>query len=279
MGRIVFWIRLLAAALGLLCTAASGAEPAAPKAKAAKSAPEAPRPPLRVCLVSGANDSKPYVTDTTLRDLAEYLRREDRMVCEVVVMDAAGKNFVHLERLLEADAAIFFVRRKTPEPAQLAVLRQFFASGKGFIALRSTSHAWENWPDFDVEVLGARYGRNGTGNFGDAERLIFKPHAIWEGVTNPTKIGVALTTRRDLYRYGDLAPDLDIILEGETKNGRMPVAWTRTREAGGRLFHVALGYAEEVAMPGYRRMVRNALYWVTKTPVPADKTVTKKTED
>ncbi|MBL9212519.1 MAG: ThuA domain-containing protein [Opitutaceae bacterium] len=276
---MVSWIRRVTAGLLLLGSVAGAAEPAAAATKAAKTVPPAPRPALRVCLVSGANDSQPYATDTTLAELAEYLRREDKMVCEVVVMNPGGTGFVNLERLLEADAAVFFVRRKTPDAAQLALLRQFFASGKGFIALRSTSHAWENWPDFDVEILGARYGRNGTGNFGNAERLLFKPHAIWEGVTNPTKIGVALTTRRDLYRYDELAPDLDVILEGETKNGRMPVAWTRTREGGGRLFHVALGYAEEVAMPGYRRMVRNALYWVTKTPVPVEKPAAKKTED
>ena len=271
-----FWIRQAVFSLACVPALVFGAATGSPVTKTLK---EAPRPPLRVCLVSGANDSKPYATDTTLTELADYLRKEDKMVCEVVAMNPAGTGFVNLERLLEADAAVFFVRRKTPDPMQLAILRQFFASGKGFIALRSTSHAWENWPDFDVEVLGARYGRNGTGNFGNAERLLFKTHPIWEGVTNPTKIGVALTTRRDLYRYGDLAPDLDIILEGETKNGRIPVAWTRPREGGGRLFHVALGYAEEVALPGYRRMVRNALYWVTKTPVPADQTVTKKSDD
>lgn len=264
------------AGLAILLGPGFGAEPAPSAVKAAKAAP---RPPLRVCLVSGANDSKPYATDTTLKQLADYLRKEDRMVREVVVMNPAGTGFVSLERLLAADAAIFFVRRKTPDAAQLAILRQFFASGKGFIALRSTSHAWDNWRDFDVEVLGARYGRNGTGDFGNAERLVFKTHPIWEGVTNPTKIGVALTTRRDLYRYDEWAPDLDIILEGETTNGRMPVAWTRTGEGGARLFHVALGYAEEVAMPGYRRMVRNALYWVTKTPVPVDRPAAKKTED
>jgi type 1 glutamine amidotransferase len=265
-----FRIRLVTVSLGFWASLAGAADP-----KAAAPA----LPPLRVCLVSGANDSKPYATDTTLRDLAAFLSKEDKMVCEVVVMNAAGTGFVNLERLLEADAAIFFVRRKTPDAAQLAILRQFFASGKGFIALRSTSHAWENWPDFDVEVLGARYGRNGTGNFGNAGRLIFKSHPIWEGVTNPTKIGVALTTRRDLYRYSEFAPDLDVILEGETKHGRMPVAWTRTREDGGRLFHVALGYADEVAMPGYRRMVRNALYWVTRTPLPIDRPAPKKPEN
>lgn len=272
MSRLVVWIRLAAAVAGLPVAAWS----AAPKTPAAEP-PASPRPPLRVCLVSGANESRPYATDDSLRDLAGHLGREDRMICDVVVWQGGG--FVQLERLLEADAAVFFVRRKTPDPAQLEILRRFFASGKGFIALRSTSHAWENWPDFDVEVLGARYGRNGTGNFGDAERLIFRPHPIWEGVTNPTAIGVALTTRRDLYRYGDLAPDLEIILEGETKLGRMPVAWTRTREGGGRLFHVALGYADEVAMPGYRRMVRNALYWVTRTPLPVEKPAPKKSEN
>jgi len=198
MRQIVFGIQLVMAGLAILLGPGFGAEPAPSAVKAAKAAP---RPPLRVCLVSGANDSKPYATDTTLKELADYLRKEDRMVCEVVVMNPAGTGFVSLERLLAADAAIFFVRRKTPDAAQLAILRQFFASGKGFIALRSTSHAWDNWRDFDVEVLGAR------------------------------------------------------------------------------LFHVALGYAEAVAMPGYRRMVRNALYWVTKTPVPVDRPAAKKTED
>ena len=126
------------AGLAILLGPGFGAEPAPSAVKAAKAAP---RPPLRVCLVSGANDSKPYATDTTLKELADYLRQEDRMVREVVVMNPAGTGFVSLERLLAADAAIFFVRRKTPDAAQLAIRRQFFASGKGFIALRSTSHA------------------------------------------------------------------------------------------------------------------------------------------
>jgi type 1 glutamine amidotransferase len=251
------------------------------KAKAGKSAaaaaPEAPRT-FRVCLVSGANESKPYSTDKSLRALAEYLRTEHKMVCEVLVVNAAGTGFDGVERLLEADAAVFFVRRKKLDAHNLEVIRRFFESGKGIIALRSTSHAWDDWPDFDAEILGASYGRNGTGNFGNAERLLFQPHPIWEGVTNPTRIGVALTTRRDLYRYTDIAPDLTVILEGETKHGRMPVAWTRVRGAT-RIFHVALGYADEMESPAYRQMIRNAVYWVTNMKPPAPKTPAKKAED
>lgn len=237
----------------------------------------APSPPLRVCLVSGANESKPYGTDASLRELADYLRTEHKMICEVLVTNPAGTGFENVDRLLEADAAVFFVRRKKLDEHNLSVLRRFFASGKGVVALRSTSHGFENWPEFDAEILGARYGRNGTGNFGDAERLLFKPHAIWEGVVNPTAIGVALTTRRDIYRYTDFAPDVTVLLEAETRNGTMPVAWTRIHERT-RIFYAGLGYSEEVESPGYRQMVRNALFWVTNTKPPAP-TRQKKEED
>ena len=89
---------------------------------------------------------------------------------------------------------------------------------------------------------------------------------------------MALTTRRDIYRYGEMAPDHKVILEAETKNGRMPVAWTRVHN-GTRIFHVALGYADEMESPAYRQMVRNAVFWVTNTKPPAPKAPAKKVED
>ena len=54
--------------------------------------------------------------------------------------------------LLEVDTALFHLRRKTLDERNLAVLKQFFASGKGFVALRSTSHGFENWRDFDTQA-------------------------------------------------------------------------------------------------------------------------------
>ena len=62
------------------------------------------------------------------------------MVCKVLRMRPDQKAILGIERLLHADTALFHVRRKTLEPDNLAVLKQFFASGKGFVALRSTSH-------------------------------------------------------------------------------------------------------------------------------------------
>lgn len=214
----------------------------------------APRP-LRVCLVSGAQDSKPYSTDDSLAALARCLETEHKMTCTLLTWDAATGGFKNIDRLLEADVAVFFVRRKTPNAHNLDVLRKFFASGKGFVALRSTSHAWENWPDFDAEVLGAKYGGAKGGNFGNANKLTRKPHPIWTGTED-------FDTKCDLYRYGPVAPDVQVLMEGENQNGVMPVAWTRVHR-GARLFHLALGYAYDLEKPAFRRVVANALRWVS----------------
>jgi type 1 glutamine amidotransferase len=209
--------------------------------------------PLRVVLVSGAET---YDSDQSFSDLAEYLRGEHGMDCEVLTMSPDQKSIAGIERLLEADTALFHVRRKTLDAKNLAVLKQFFASGKGFVALRSTSHGWENWRDFDTQVLGAKYGGPGGNNFGLATQLHFKEHPIWQGVNG-------LDTKRDLYRMTEFAPDVTVILEGETKHGRVPVGWTRPHYSS-RLFYLALGYQQEMEHPAFRRTMANALYWVTE---------------
>src|SRR5688572_15047784 len=89
---------------------------------------------LRVCLVSGAET---YESDQAFAGLAEYLEREQGMKCEVLSFNSDGTTLPGIERLLEADTAVFHVRRKTLNLEHLAVLKKFFASGKGFVALRS----------------------------------------------------------------------------------------------------------------------------------------------
>ena len=208
------------------------------------------RNPLRVCLVSGAET---YRSDEAFAGLAAYLEREQGMKCEVLSFSADGTAIPGIERLLEADTAVFHVRRKTLNPEHLAVLKRFFASGKGFVALRSTSHGWENWKEFDREVLGMKYGGPGGNNLGNAEKLHFKPHPVWDGAQ-------ALDTKKDLYRVAEPAADIRIILEGETKNGRTPVAWTRPHHQA-RLVYIALFY--EFGQLPFQRAIANALRWVT----------------
>jgi hypothetical protein len=209
---------------------------------------------LRVCLVSGAES---YKSDQAFAGLAEYLEHEHGMKCEVLSFSPDGTSLPGIERLLEADTAVFHVRRKTLNPEHLAILKKFFASGKGFVALRSTSHGWENWKDFDREVLGMKYGSAAGNNAGNAEKLYFTPHPVWKGAEG-------LDSKKDLYRLSDPAPDITVILEGETKNGRVPVAWTRPHHHA-RLVYIALFY--ELDQPPFRRAIANAISWVT-APAP-----------
>jgi type 1 glutamine amidotransferase len=217
---------------------------------AAPANPSGGAKPLRVCLVSGAET---YRSDEAFARLAEYLEREHGMKCEVLKFSADGRELPGLERLLEADTAVFHVRRKTLKPEDLAGLKKFFDSGKGFVALRSTSHGWENWKEFDREVLGMKYGGPGGNNFGNAEKLHFKPHPVWDGVEG-------LDTKKDLYRVTEPAPDIEVILEGQTRNGRVPVGWTRPHGQS-RLVYLALFY--EIDQPPFQRAIANALRWVT----------------
>lgn len=269
------WLRVAVVTAGALVAALTlgGAE-----AKSRKGAvPAAAQPPrtLRVCLVSSAAED---ASAAAWRGLVEHLRREPRLQCDLLTINPAGGGFAGSGRLLESDAAVFLLPGGRWDDVTLATLRRFFSSPKGWVTLGSTGEAWEGWVGFDAEVLGVRRGRAGQDNLGAAERLLFRPHPIWEGVTNATRVGVALTTRRDLVRHGESAPGVEVILEGETAQGRTPVAWTRTRE-GARGFHLGLGHDDEVAQPGYWRAVRNALFWVTGTPPPADAVVAKKSED
>lgn len=219
-------------------------------ASAATSAPA--QKPLRVVLVSGAET---YKSDEAFAGLADYLRKEHGMQCDVLTFSEDKTSIVGIEKLLAADTAVFHVRRKTLNSENLAVLKQFFSSGKGFVALRSTSHGWENWKDFDREILGAKYGGPGGNNLGNAEKLHFKPHPIWKGAEG-------LDTKKDVYRISEVAPDINVILEAETRNGRGPVAWTRPLRGGGRLFYMALFY--ELDQLPFRRAIANALQWVTE---------------
>ena len=102
-----------------------------------------------------------------------------------------------------------------------------------------------------------KYGGPGGNNFGNAEKLHFQPHPVWQGAQ-------ALDTKKDLYRVSEPASDITVILEGQTKNVRTPVAWTRPHHQA-RLVYIALFY--ELGQPAFQRAIANAVRWVT---APAD---------
>src|SRR6185436_5312000 len=99
----------------------------------------------------------------------------------------------------------------------------YCTAGRPIVAVRTASHGFQNWLEFDKLVLGGNY----QGHFGAGPTLETKVAA--EAKDHPILRGVGpLRSRASLYRTAPLAPDAQLLLEGQTpsSSGSQPVAWT-----------------------------------------------------
>lgn len=227
---------------------------------------------LRVALVSGAH-SPSYEGNYSMRLLRNYLEENDYPIEVVFISSQEGTDsFLNLEKLKTVDTAVFNVRRKTPTEQDLAIFRDFFNSGKGFVALRSTSHAWENWPDFDQEVLGARYNRTfhtDEQRYPSMEVINLYNHPIFTGARD-------FSTDQYMYDVQDMDDDVQIIMEGTVGESTTPMAWTRMYK-GGRVFRLVPGNLELFQDPNYLRMVTNGILWVAGRKIPGSQAQVQRT--
>jgi type 1 glutamine amidotransferase/nicotinamidase-related amidase len=193
---------------------------------------------------------------------------------EVVAALGKGVETVHLnsdsttdipglDALDDADLLVLYARRRTLPAEQVERFRAYLAKGKPLVAVRTSSHAFENWPEFDGEVLGCDY-RGHHGNDGTTAVRV-APGA--EG--DPLLRGVsAIVGKGSLYRSNPLARTATPLLVGTwTDKPEEPAAWTNTYK-GGRVFYTSLGHADDFQSPGFRRLLLNAVLWGLDRPVP-----------
>lgn len=220
--------------------------------------------PLRVCLVSGSEE---YDSDTSLTAFKPWL--EERYNAECVLIKAIGfGSLPGLEALEECDVALFFTRRLTIDGEDLLRVKDYAESGKPIVAIRTASHGFQNYPEFDRDVLGGNY----NGHFGDGptQKAVVLPgaqdHAVMKGVS-------MMKSRYSLYRTGPLAPDATVLMTASTP-GRpaQPLTWTRLRN-GGRVFYTAMGGVWDFENNTFKRMVANALFWTARREVPEPKRI------
>lgn len=212
--------------------------------------------PLKVVFISG---SFLYNSDEVLGKYKEWL--EDNYPVSVVLVSATDwDDLPGLEALDTCDVALFYTRRLRIDGEQLQRIRQYVEAGRPIVAVRTASHGFENWPEFDNEVLGGNYQRH------------FEEGPVMQmslaGVKHPVLDGIGpFTSVSTLYRNPDIAADCMALLSGTTKDGTQPVAWTRER--AGRVFYTSLGGAEDFEDGTFRRLVVNALYWAASSEVPS----------
>lgn len=208
--------------------------------------------PLKICLLSASAE---YESDKSLRDFQAWFESRYRAVCYQAFGQDKGDSLPGIAALESADLMIVFTRRVTLPPAELAQLQKYLASGRPVIGLRTASHGFQNYLEFDREILGGGY----KGHYTNAPAAI----EFSLGRSNhPVLAGVTPFTSRKLYKNPTLADDVVVLLNGESLGKHEPVAWVRDRPR--RVFATSLGTQEDFTEDSFRRLLVNAIFWTTQ---------------
>ena len=148
--------------------------------------------------------------------------------------------------------------------AQLGKIKKYLDSGKPLIGLRTASHAFENWKEWDREVLGGNYHNH------DSDKLVATIRIVPETADHPILKGVdkEFVSGGSLYLNAPLPPSSTVLLMGSVTNEPSePVAWTH-RYKGARVFYTSLGHPKDFENPAFRRLLVNAIFWALNRSVP-----------
>lgn len=209
-------------------------------------------PPIHVVLVSGSHE---YRSELSLISLQEQLEKTGRVKCSRAFGEDKGKALPGLEALATADVLVVFARRISVPPEGLEMLKAFCASGKGVVGIRTASHAFQTWLEFDKEVLGGDY----KGHFGDlaVEVANVKDHPVLAGVEP------FASPDNKLYKNPSPAADVLVLQRGTAPGADEPVTWVREHK-GGRVFYTSLGTPADFKNDAFRRMLVNAILWTAR---------------
>jgi type 1 glutamine amidotransferase/nicotinamidase-related amidase len=213
--------------------------------------------PLTVCLVSGSAE---YDSDTSLAAFQKYLEANYPARC--VLLKAKGfDDLPGLEALDDCDIALFFTRRLTIDGEQLERIKQYVASGKPIVAVRTASHGFQKWLEFDQLVLGGNYQNHLSNHLTTRATVVpaAKGHPVLDG------IGM-IASRGSLYKNTPLSKDVQVLMVGVTPEGKEPVAWVREYN-GARVFYTSLGAQGDFENATYLRLLANALFWAARRAV------------
>lgn len=217
-----------------------------------------------------------YHADKTLPEFARVLR-ESAGLHVTVLHGEGGHSIPGMENLAAADAVLVFVRRLGLPAQQLRQLRDFVASGKSVIGLRTASHAFKlknkpdgtyeipegtaEWGAFDAEVLGGSYTGHEANELGADIRNLAVDHPILKGVQP-----AAWHSAGSLYNTGATAPDALRLQEGSIPGVTEAVTWIREATPGrGKVFYTSLGHPADFSEPAFRQLLLNGIKWSVGT--------------
>ena len=207
--------------------------------------------PLEVCLVSGSLE---YKSDESLAGLQEYLEKNYPVRC-TRAFRKTDNDLPGLENLEHCDCMLLFTRRLTPSSEQLGCIQRYCRRGGPIVALRTASHAFQNWLALDHEVLGGDY----HDHYGNAIKT--QVRMVEESRGHPILAGFRpFVSDGSLYKNPKIAADTTVLLTGAIPGHTEPLAWTRLNH-GGKVFYTSLGHPNDFREPVFLRLLVNALFW------------------
>ena len=219
--------------------------------------------PTKVVLISAEQE---YQAKETLPAFAKEELEKLGFACTHINSDSTT-SIEGLGALDDADVLVLYHRRRTLPEDQLARFKAWFDAGKPVVAVRTASHGFQNWLEFDRVVLGGTYGNHyGKGVAQIAVDPKAASHPILRGVTP-----AAFDTNGSLYKSSPLMSTATPLLLGTFKDKPVePAAWTNAYK-GGRVFYTMLGHPDDFRTPQFRVLLRNAVLWAADKPIPAGK--------
>jgi nicotinamidase-related amidase/type 1 glutamine amidotransferase len=209
-----------------------------------------------------------YQTERTLPQFALQQLGRDFRVSYVFSSDTDQNDIPGLEVLNETDVAVISVRRRTPKPEQLALVRKYVQAGKPVVGIRTACHAFclrnkpspagcADWPEFDPQVFGGNYTNHYGNNLTATIRIAdgAGEHALLNGIAKEP-----FTSGGSLYKVSPLAAGTKVLLIGRVEGQpEEPVAWTFQRADGGWSFYTSLGHVGDFDKAEFPRLLRNAI--------------------
>lgn len=181
----------------------------------------------------------------------------------------------------DADLLLVSVRRRSMPEATMRRIREHVAAGKPLLGIGAASQAFapespenqETWPEFGAEAFGGAYrGHHGDKGPDAPDTHVWRkesdlPHPVLSGLPSQPWMSASW-----LHKTAPLAPGTETLLMGrvEGREAPEPVAWTFTRNDGGRSFYTSLGHPDDFADPRFQRLLVNAVYWSAGLSAPAE---------
>lgn len=255
----------------------------------------------RVVLIAGDEE---YRSEESLPMLGKILSQRHGFNCTVLFsLDPSGsyidpnnqKSVSNPQAIGKADLIIIQTRFRRWSPEEYQYLADFLNAGKPIIGLRTATHAFTGpgktgefkWDDFGLKILGEKWVNHHGRHKVEGARGVIEAanarHPILNGVKDvfaPSDVyTVANLDEKDatILMRGAVTATLDPAskaIDGPKNNPMMPVAWLREYTAPngttkGKAFCTTMGASVDFNNEDLRRMVVNAVYFLTGGDVPA----------